>query len=109
MAPEPISVKYTEVPPIEYEAYNPKEFAIQAFVLGLIFFVRLATLMISNGPIFNATKKVSYLKKVIAIAWIRYMILMSDQQQEIEYEVLPTSWWSKFYPTQNLTWYILIG
>ncbi|CAI2371062.1 unnamed protein product [Moneuplotes crassus] len=111
-------ISYTEVPSFERNYYNrgkmdsveglSKEFGIQAFVLGLTFVVRLFTLLLSNGYQFNTTKKVGYIKKVLALAWLRYLMIIIDQQKEVEYEIDPDSYFGRFYPTQDLTWYILL-
>ena len=91
------------------KAYSNKELGIQTFIIGLLFVIRVLTFLISNGNILNATKKVYYLKKILAIVWLRYLMIIIDQQQHIEYDIELESFWDKFYPTQDFTWYILIG
>jgi hypothetical protein len=65
---------------------------VHTAVLAILLFVRIATLFVKNGVRFNATKKVYYIKKVLAIAWMRYLKLLLDYQTE-----------------NDIVWYVLMA
>ena len=98
---EELSMRYREVDPPKFGLGFPKysdqvisshDLLTHAGVLMILLVVRLTTIMIDNGIRFNATKKVYYIKRALAIAWIRYLKLVSDQEN--------------LHPIE---WYILMG
>jgi len=47
--------------------------------------VRLFTMWIENGNRYNSTKKVHYIKKSLAVAWLWYLMTAMDQTYSSEY------------------------
>jgi hypothetical protein len=98
---EDLFMKYKEVdsselgfgfPKYSQEIVTQKDLFIHLCGLSLIFIFRVLTLFIKNGIRFNATRKVYYLKRAIAVLWIRFLTLQNDQTSQ-----------------SSIEWYILMG
>lgn len=98
---EDLMLKYKEVEPSKYmfdfkassqKTISQRDLTVHTAVLAILLFVRIATLFVKNGVRFNATKKVYYIKKVLAIAWMRYLKLLLDYQTE-----------------NDIVWYVLMA
>lgn len=90
----------------KYITYQDLEFHLA--MLGLILIVRMAMLFIKSGTTFTATRKVDYLKKVLSLAWLRYMFILINQQKEANYEVEHNSFWDYFQFNNSFSWYVLM-
>ena len=62
-----------------------KDLYIHMGILVVLLFVRSITLFVESGGSFNATKKVGYIKKGLASAWLWYLMIILDQNFESSY------------------------